>query len=98
MRGLVLYIFAGVFIVLAMAMVAPPVGLGLPVVAWPAVDQNATLQLVNRANKGDRLQMPVTTGRHTPQPKAPAMLVGCEPVFSALSTSAYANYPGRCVA
>jgi len=91
-----MYIFAGVFIVLAMDVVAPPVGLGLPVIAWPVIDQTAMPQLVNRAHKGDRLQVvPVTTGRQTP-PTAPAMPVGCEPVFSALSTSAYANYPGRC--
>jgi hypothetical protein len=94
----VLYIFAGVFIVLAMDMVAPPVGLGLSVVAWPTFDQSAMPQVVNRANKSNRLQMPVTTGRHTPSSRVPAIPVGCEPVFSALSSSAYANYPGRCAA
>jgi len=94
MRGFVMYIFAGVFIVLAMDVVAPPVGLGLPVIAWPAIDQTAMPQVVNRAHKGNRLKVPVTTGRQTTPP--PAMPVGCEPVFSALSTSAYANYPGRC--
>jgi hypothetical protein len=97
-RGFILYIFAGVFIVLAMDMVAPPVGLGLSVVAWPAVDQGAMPQVVNRVNKSDRLQLPINTGRRTPSPRAPAIPVGCEPVFSALSSSAYANYPGRCAA
>ena len=95
MRGFLMYIFAGVFIVLAMDVV-PPAGLGLPVIAWPTIDQTAMPQVVNRAHKGDRLKLPVTTGRQMTPPRAPAMLIGCEPVFSALSTSAYANYPGRC--
>ena len=98
MRGFVLYIFAGILAVLAMDVVAPPVGFGVPVIAWPAIDQGAMPQVINRARKSDRLQVPVTTGRHRPAPVAPLVPVGCEPVFSALSTSAYANYPGRCMA
>jgi len=98
MRGVFLYILAGVLVILAMDVLAPPLGLGVPVVAWPALDHGAVSQVVNRAQKSDRLQVPVTTGPRRPMPRAPAMPVGCEPVFSALSNSAYANYPGRCVA
>jgi hypothetical protein len=77
-----------------MDVLAPPLGLGVPLVAWPALDHGAVSQVVNRAQKSDRLQVPVTRGPRKPAP----MPVGCEPVFSALSNSAYANYPGRCVA
>jgi len=97
MRGFALGIFVGVLAMPAMDVVAPSVRLGVPVIAWPAIDQGEMPQVVNRAHKSDRLHVPVTTGRHR-QPTAPAMLIGCEPVFSALSNSAYANYPGRCVA
>ena len=96
MRGIFLYIFTGALVVLAMDVVGPPLGMGVPVVAWPAMDQGAVPQIVNRAHKGDRLQVPVMSGRR--KPAAPVVPVGCEPVFSALSNSAYANYPGRCAA
>ena len=98
MRGIFLYILTGVLVILAMDALAPPLGLGVPVVAWPAMEQGAVSQVVNRAQKSDRLQVPVTRSPRRPTPMTPAMPVGCEPVFSALSSSAYANYPGRCVA
>lgn len=97
MRGFYLSVFAGVLVLLAIDVLAPPAGLGVPVIAWTAVDQGAMPQVVNRSHKSDRLQQPAITGRRR-QPAAPAMPVGCEPVFSALSSSAYANYPGRCLA
>ena len=97
MRGLFLSVYAGVLVLLVIDVLVPPVGLGVPVIAWPAVDRDVTPQVVNRARKSDRLQVPVTTGRQK-TPTAPAMPLGCEPVFSALSNSAYANYPGRCLA
>jgi hypothetical protein len=98
MRGFVLYLFAGILVVLAMDVVAPHAGLGLAVMAWPAVNKDATPQAVDRTHKGDRLQIPTANGRREPPPTAPATLVGCDPVFSVLSSSAYANYPGRCIA
>jgi hypothetical protein len=98
MRGFVSYVFAGILVVLTMDVVAPPVGLGLAVMAWPAFNEGTTTQAVNRAHKGDRLQIPTANGRRMSPPIAPAPLVGCEPVFSVLSSSAHANYPGRCVA
>jgi hypothetical protein len=98
MRGFVSYVFAGILVVLTMDVVAPPVGLGLAVMAWPAFNEGTATQAVNRAHKGDRLQIPTANRRRMSPPIAPASLVGCEPVFSALSSSAHANYPGRCVA
>ena len=98
MRGFISYLLAGALVVLALDFMAPPVGLGLAVGAWPAVDQAATIQTVNRGNKGDRLNVPTTVGKQQPaSPKSPIILVGCEPVFSPLSASARANIAGRCV-
>jgi hypothetical protein len=98
MRGFVSYIFAGIAVVLTMDFIAPPAGLGLAVMAWPAVAESATSQDVNRAHKSDRLQVPMVNDRRMAPPAAPEMLIGCEPVFSALSSGARASFPGRCVA
>jgi hypothetical protein len=97
-RSVVSYIFAAALVVLVMDIIAPPAGFGLAVGARPSVDRNARSQIVDRTHKGDRLHLPVANERrNTPRGK-PAMLDGCEPVFSALSSGARANYAGRCVA
>ncbi len=99
MRGFAAYLVAGVLVVLAMDFVAPPVGLGLALGAWPAVDPSAVANTVDRSHKSDRLSVPATVGNRLPAAKkAPAMLAGCDPVFSPLSASARANFAGRCVA
>jgi hypothetical protein len=54
-------------------------------------------QIVDRARKSDRLAVPKASGRQLTPPAAP-VLVGCDPVFSALSKEKHANYPGRCLA
>ena len=98
MRKFVSYIFAGSAVVVAMDVIAPPAVRGLALMAWPAVAGNATPEIVDRTHKGDRLQVPMTNdGRKTP-PSAPPVLIGCEPVFSALSSGVRANFPGRCIA
>jgi hypothetical protein len=97
MRKFVSYIFAGSAVVLAMDLIAPPAGLGLALMAWPAVAGSVTPQIVDRTHKGDRLQVPMANDRQRTPPSAP-QLIGCEPVFSALSSGARANFPGRCVA
>jgi hypothetical protein len=93
MRGLMPYILAGVLVVLAMDVIAPPVGLGLAVVAQPATGINTSTQTVDRTRKGDRLRVPDVNGR-----QAPPMPIGCEAAFSSLSAGARANFPGRCLA
>ena len=98
MRSVVSYIFAAALVVLVMDIIAPPAGFGLAVGARPSVDRNARPQIVDRTHKGDRLHLPVANERRNTPPGKPAMLVGCEPVFSALSSGARANYAGRCVA
>ena len=97
MRGLLPYILAGLVVVLAMDIVAPPVGLGVAVVAQPAPDMNKPVQIVDRTRKGDQLQVPNANGRQTP-PGAPTVPIGCEAAFSSLSAGARANFPGRCLA
>jgi hypothetical protein len=96
MRKFVSYIIAGSAVVLAMDVIAPPVGLDLALMGSPEVAGNATPQIVDRTHKGDRLQAPMANDK-TPL-SAPPVLIGCEPAFSALSSGARANFPGRCIA
>ena len=97
MRGPISYILAAVVVALAIAMIAPSASIGLSVMARPVDPENVMRQVVNRRHKADRL--PTVSGQRTTPPAAkPAMMDGCEPVFSALSIHARANYPGRCVA
>lgn len=95
MSGFATCILAGIVTVLALDLIAPPVGLGLAVASLPAIENQSTAQTVVRSNKSDRL--PVMTNKNNSQ-KSPRLLVGCDPVFSPLSASAHANYPARCAA
>jgi hypothetical protein len=52
--------------------------------------------VVDRTRKGDRLHVPLANQPASPR-TTPAMPIGCEPAFSALSTGAYANFAGRCL-
>lgn len=98
MRGFASYLLAGILVVLAIDFIAPPGGLGLPVGAWPTVEQGSLVQSVNRSYKGDRLNVPMAVDKsHAPR-KLPTLLVGCDPVFSPLSASAHANVARHCVA
>lgn len=108
MRGVTSYLLAGIFVVLALAFVAPAAWLGLPVGARTVVEPGIALQTVDRTNKSDRLTVPMTVVGKKPavpatvvsKERAPVtpvkILDGCDPVFSPLSTSAQANLPGRC--
>ena len=98
MRGFASYLLAGILVALALDFIAPPIGLGLQVGAWPTVEQGSLVQSVNRSHKGDRLNMPTAVDKsHAPR-KSPTVLVGCDPVFSPLSASARANISRHCVA
>ncbi len=98
MRGFVSYLVAGIMVVLALDLIAPPVGLGLSIGAWPMAERDSSLQSVDRTKKSDRMPVPTAVGKQQGPRKPPAMLVGCDPVFSPLSASAHANFAGRCVA
>ncbi len=93
MRGLAPYLLSGFVVVIALDFLAPPSG------RLSAATLSNTAQSVNRANKADRIPLPVATvGKRLGPNKAPAILAGCEPVFSPLSASARANFAGRCLA
>jgi hypothetical protein len=98
LRTVISYILAAAFVVLVMDVLALPAGFGLAVGARPSVDGNGMPQIVDRTHKGDRLQFPAAHDRRNAPAGKPAMLIGCEPVFSSLSSGARANYAGRCVA
>lgn len=99
MRGLASYLMAGVLVVLALDFIAPPIGLRLPVKAWPAAQPGAVIQSIDRSHKSDRLPLPASLNKRPSMTKPATVLVGCDPAFSPLSTSAQANnFPGRCVA
>lgn len=99
MRGFISYVIAGLLVVLALDMVAPPAGFGFsPVGASPVVfNGDGILQSVDRTNKGDRIAV-TTMGKRKPEvPATPKMLAGCDPAFSPLATSAHANFARSCV-
>lgn len=97
MRSLISYVMTGMFLGLALYLIAPAGSLG--VAASPAVEQGALVQSVNRAHKGNRMTVPMSTVGKTRQlPKSPILLAGCDPAFSRLSASAQANVSGRCLA
>lgn len=97
MRAFASYLAAGGFMVLALSLLVSPGEQGLSVNAWSVVPPGATLQYVDRTRKSDRLNAFGSTIDKRPIFRKPAkILVGCDPVFSPLSTAASANFPGRC--
>jgi hypothetical protein len=98
MRGVVPYLLAGILVVLALDVVQRTVGLGLAVGAQPITQHGTITQHVDRMHKGDRLPLPRDIGKQQ-APRAPrGVMIGCEPVFSPLSTMAHVIVPGRCAA
>lgn len=105
MRSVVSYSLASVLVVLTAGFIAPASWLGLPVGARPMVETGMKVQTVDRTNKTDRLEIPLTVIDKKPttvgkerSPTAPVKILdGCDPVFSPLSSSAQANLPGRCL-
>lgn len=96
MREVVSYGAAGILVVLACSLAAP--WAGMTVGASPTAQPSAVRQFVDRAHKSDRLPEPTAFGRQQKPAKPQPMMVGCDPAFSPLSTSANANFPARCVA
>jgi hypothetical protein len=97
-RSVISYILAAAVVVLLMDVMAPPAGFGLAVGARPSADGNTRPQIVDRTHKADQLQFPAAHNRRNLPSGKPAMLIGCEPVFSSLSSGARANFAGRCMA
>src|SRR5262249_46466074 len=99
MRGLASFLLAGILVVMAIDLIAPPTGLGFAHNRWPTPQPYNTWQSVDRTLKSDRLQLPTIVKKQETPKKTPArIMVGCDPVFSPLSASASANFAGRCAA
>ncbi len=101
MRGIASYLLAGVFVVLALDIVAPPAGFGFsPVGASTSSINNVPLQAVDRTNKGDRVQVSTIgkTRDEAQQQVRQKMLSNCDPAFSPLSAQARANFARSCAA
>jgi hypothetical protein len=95
-RSIATYLVTGIFVVLAMDFVAPPVGLGLAASIWPRADESVAVQSVNRLHKGDRLPIPsISVGKQLAPRQSPEVPVGCEAVFSPLSASTKTNFNGQ---
>jgi hypothetical protein len=96
MRNFISSILAAALIALVLDAVVLPAGFSLAVTARHSIENDLSGQVVDRTRKGDRLHVPLAN-----QPAShritPAMPIGCEPAFSALSTGAYANFAGRCL-
>jgi hypothetical protein len=97
MRDFMGYATIGVLAVLAMALVTIA-GLGLAVGARPVEDRGAIIQHVDRANKGDRLDVRRTLGTRPQAPENTAIPVGCEPALSPLASPREARIASRCLA
>jgi hypothetical protein len=97
MRGIVTYLLAGIMVVLALALIAPPVGL-VAVDAKPVVKNVEIIQFVDRTHKSDRLSQPTAVDKQPALSAPPNIMIGCDPAFSPLSASASANVSGRCIA
>jgi len=97
MRNVIPYVLVAALVTLLLEVIAPPAGFGFGAPAWSSIErQGPAPQIVDRTRKSDRLLVPKASGRRLVPPAAP-VLVGCDPVFSALSKDKQANYPGRCL-
>jgi hypothetical protein len=96
MRNFVSCLTGGVLVLLALALIVPPVGLSSSIAAVSPAEQALPVQSVDRTNKADRIPTSSQEGKQPEKPRP--VLVGCDPVFSPLSASAQANFAGRCVA
>ena len=91
------YLIAGGLLMLAIGCVAPSAGVALSFAGRPTLQESAP-QTVNRAEKADRLPLPVAKKPVVPTSARPTPLIGCEPVMSPLSKSAQPNSFGHCLA
>ena len=97
MRKIASYLLAGTLMVLVTDFIVLPVGFGLAVRARPASEPGTTTQHVDRTLKGDRLNLPTAVGMQPALGSMPAVLIGCDPPYSPLLSTARAQGPGRCI-
>ena len=96
MRNFISSILVAATVVLMLDAVVLPAGFSLAVTARHSVENDLSGQVVDRTRKGDRLHVPLANQPMLPQ-STPTMPIGCEPVFSALSVGARANFACRCL-
>jgi hypothetical protein len=96
-RSVISYVLAAALTALVLEVIAPLAGFALTVGSRPSTDGNAKPQIVDRTHKGDRLQFPAAVSPRLSPSGKPALLIGCEPAFSSLSSGARANFAGRCL-
>ena len=87
MRNFISSIVVAAAVALVLDAVVLPTGFSLAVTARHSVENDFSGQLVDRTGKGDRLHVPLANQPASPR-TTPAMPIGCEPAFSALSTGA----------
>jgi hypothetical protein len=73
-------------------------GLGFALSAQPTSIVSPIIQHVDRTHKGDRLDMHTTIYKRPMQKRRNRVMAGCDPAFSALSSSTHSNFSRRCVA
>jgi hypothetical protein len=97
MRGIGGYLLIGIIAALATGTLTL-MGIGLEAGARPVPTNSYIIQHVDRTHKGDRLDVRTIINKRWVPKSHIDMTVGCEPVFSALSSSAHSNNSGRCIA
>lgn len=99
MRRVGAYLLAGIVVVLATFAIAAIIPVP-SVNAGPVARDGAAVQRVDRHDKGDRLDINISTIRKRPaRPPQRKIMSGCEPVFSPLAAAGRAdNFAGRCTA
>ena len=97
MANITRHLITGGLLLLAIDGVAPRAGVALSFASSPTV-QESVPQTVNRAEKADRLPLPVAKKPVVPTSARPTPLIGCEPLMSPLSKSAQPNSFGHCLA
>lgn len=95
MRGFMGYLLIGALAALAMTTVTLA-GVGFVVGARPVAQPGVVIQHVDRTLKSDRLDMHIRFGTRPLPGIQPALPIGCDRVFSPLSSTSV-NPAGRCV-
>jgi hypothetical protein len=96
MRDIAGYLLIGMSAALASSALTLA-GLGFALSAQTSI-VSPIIQHVDRTHKGDRLDMHTTIDKRPIKKTRNRIMVGCEPAFSASSSSAHSNFSRRCIA
>lgn len=95
-RNIAGYLLIGVFFTLATTTLTA-MGLGLEPIARLSPENPSIIQRIDRTHKGDRLDVHTTIDTRPVPKKRNGVPIGCEPVFSVLSSFPHSNISGHCV-